>query len=257
MTRSSLILTGILCLAVPGIHAETKRPPDVFAQARKAWMQAYNNAPEDMKDLYAPNSLLFTGDTAVPGNNAIADYFQKHKPVEIFPDTVFVTDIIQHDTCRYIELGRYETANPERPPQVYITAWRKQASAWVRELDVWIPATRCGEVPSSIDTARACWVGLANRHNPEDLVAGLYTADAIYFNRGIIDTGHREIARRYSYMASPDFAIALQPEHVVMVRPDTALETGQYLAGEYNGYYVLVWERQEDASWKAILDFNF
>ena len=112
------------------------------------------------------------------------------------------------------------------------------------------------ELPEGIAKAREKWMKLCNEHNAQKLVNELYTIDAIYFNRGRILKGQKDLVREYSYMNSPNYNLQLTPKHIEVVDDETAFEIGQ-CSGSYNLPYMLVWKKQENNSWKIYLDSNY
>ncbi len=159
-----------------------------------------------------------------------------------------------HGPQHYFEMGQYRLGNQER--HAYVIAWKKVDDQWLREFEVIDPKTTGSTVPPGITQARTKWVELSNAHDHGKLVEEIYTADAIYFNNGQVDQGTLPISQRYAYMSSPNWHISLHPIHVMPVQDDLCYEIGKYVSnGE--GHYLLIWQKQVDGHWQALLDFNF
>lgn len=164
---------------------------------------------------------------------------------------------LPHDSTHYYEIGHYKSMEAGINQFAFIIAWEKLGTEWLKELEVLYPAHDNPKGnPFLISKARDEWMFFSNDHNPEGLVNEVYATDAVYFNNGTIYTGRQSITQKYQYMAKPSWQIKLSPEKVLAVRDDIYFEIGSYQSSGH-GHYLLVWEKQNQDSWQAILDFNF
>lgn len=139
---------------------------------------------------------------------------------------------------------------------VQLIIWNRKNALRQKIFEVMYEEKGTKEIPEGIAKAREKWIQLCNDHNALKLVKELYTADAIYFNRGRIIRGQNNLAQEYSYMNNPAYKLQLVPEHIEMVDGEIAFELGR-CRGSYNLPYLLVWRKQENNSWKIYLDSNY
>ncbi len=107
-----------------------------------------------------------------------------------------------------------------------------------------------------LDDRRKEWMELCNSHQASRLVKQLYHKDAYYYNRGRLIQGTKALTSEYSYMNASSYSLTLTPGHVLFASENVAYEIGQ-CSGSYPFPYLLLWSRQDDGSWKIMLDSNY
>lgn len=219
----------------------------------KEWIDLFNSSSDDLNKLYYQKPVFIT-----PGLKAIADapaadmYAQLRKSTGAVLSAKSVKWVAASPTIDY-EIVEMEAAGGKSLKQLII--WRKTGNGLLRELEATFPSERQISKDTAIDEAREKWMELCNKHLPAQLVAQVYTPDAIYYNHKPVVTGTTAISREYGYMASPQYNLKLAPLHLEMVSPTMAFELGQ-CSGSYGGKYVLIWVRNEEGSWRVALDSN-
>lgn len=174
-------------------------------------------------------------------NNGLSKDFQSHYKLAV-------------TNALYYEIGSFQTEKGGRFAHVAI--WAKENDKELMIAEVVYEMTGNPKIPKEIAEARKKWEQLCNEHDVRGLVTGLYTDDAIYYNRGRVLRGHDELTKEYSYMQNPSYALVLTPKHIEMVTHDIAFEIGK-CSGSYNLPYIIIWKKQPDGNWKVYMDSNY
>ena len=98
-------------------------------------------------------------------------------------------------------------------------------------------------------------MALCNQHDAQQLVAQMYTANAMYYNHKPVVVGRKDITIEYDYMNQANYSLHLEPIIVETLTPALVFEIGQ-CSGSYGGKYMLIWEKQKDGSWQVLMDSN-
>ena len=126
------------------------------------------------------------------------------------------------------------------------------------------PDTRA-EDAATIHAAVEAWSAAAQAKDPEAF-ASVYVDDAVLMLEGAPDLAGIEAIREGigGMMQDPNFDLSFAADNVVVARAgDQAYETGTYSLTMSDadgnpatqvGHYVVLWEKQEDGSWKVVLD---
>lgn len=243
-----LLLVATLCSFCTTTKKEPTPPPSPTPPPA---------APAAVNSGFSPTGLLYSNGTIYRGEDAIRQ-FQKENQLDnkmaLSPAT---KKKITHDTNSYFEVGHYRSMESGENEFAYLIAWKKKEDQWLKELEIIYPSLDKAKVDASqIDAARTEWMNYSNAHKPEKLVEKLYTKNAVYFNAGRVYGGTEEITRKYLYMARPKWTITLKGLEVLPVRDDVVFEVGEYQSTG-KGHYVLLWIKESEGPWKALLDFNF
>lgn len=141
--------------------------------------------------------------------------------------------------------------------------WNRASGDPLRELEVLSESGMEGpaKIPKmeqamvEIAQARVQWVELCNSHAPANLVAAMYTPNALYYNHRPMVVGRQAITETYGYMANPNYELDLTPWITQVVSENMAFEIG-YCTGSYGGKYMLVWVKNSEGKWQVLLDSN-
>lgn len=253
------ILTTFFALAFILLPSLSNAQEDLTS-IQQTWVQTLQSGEstsdfywEDRNLIYAKiqtkNTQLFS-ETIKSGATSGIKSYQHEKTFE-------------HDPARFITVGILETKSESN---ALVTGWRKADGDWKKEIDIILTLSENLEEPDlylskELDAERKKWVELANQHNPENHIQQSYTEDATYFGNGQKSDGRIEIAERYFYMENPNYQVDLVKENLWTISESYILEIGRYFTGPdkvgAGGLYIILWETQEDNSWKIELDFNF
>lgn len=225
----------------------------VQSKEHKEWIDLFNSSSDSLNGLYYQKPVFITPELrAVADASAAEMYRQLRKSTGAVMSAKSAKRIAASPTIDY-EIVEMEAAGGKLLKQLII--WRKTDNLLLRELEATFLAERQISPDPAIDEARNKWMELCNKHLPAELVAQVYTPDAIYYNHKPVVTGTTAISREYGYMASPQYNLKLTPLHLEMLSPDMAFELGQ-CSGSYGGKYVLIWVKNGEGSWQVALDSN-
>ena len=125
---------------------------------------------------------------------------------------------------------------------------------------------RYAEAKHAIDKGNAQWIQAWEKGDPE-MIAALFTEDAVMLSQGgkVFKGRHQILERQRKAMQSMTGPVKVSVITVkIWIDGDTAHETGKYKydymvngkAETEEGRYVTTWKRQDDGSWKLILDMG-
>jgi uncharacterized protein (TIGR02246 family) len=109
------------------------------------------------------------------------------------------------------------------------------------------------------------WSGAAQSKDPAKFTA-VYAEDATVMMEGMADVSGKAAIKEAitGMMSDPNFALSFAADKVVVARSgDLAYETGTYTMtmsdakkkpATQSGHYVVVWRKEADGSWKAVID---
>ena len=245
MKACFLIFSGLFFYGSPA-HAQVKKE-------QKDWIDLFNSSSENLNELYYEKPVFITSKLRAIDDVSAADlYGQLRKSTGAVMSAESIKRIAASPTVDY-EIVELEAASGELLKHLII--WRKTANTYLRELEATFPSKGQILPDTAIDEARKKWMELCNKHLPAELVAQVYTAEAIYYNHKPVIKGTTAISREYGYMASPQYNLKLTPLHLEMVSEDMAFELGQ-CSGSYGGKYVLIWVKKGEGSWQVAFDSN-
>ena len=123
---------------------------------------------------------------------------------------------------------------------------------------------RYAEAKHAIEKGNAQWIEAWEKGDPE-MLAALFTEDAVMLSQGgkVFKGRHQILERQKKAMQSVTSPVKVSVITVkIWIDGDTAHETGKYKydymvngkAETEEGRYVTTWKRQNDSSWKLILD---
>ena len=196
-----------------------------------------------------PEAYILAGDELIKGEVAIQKYISQFgKPYTYTKEF----GIQVNDRLEY-EMGALKIRS-----KVFSVLFIRSKSTDNKQIEFLVVYEKedTNEDLSSIDAARANWMKLCNAHQADNLVSNLYHKEAYYYNRGRLLKGTKAITSEYSYMNSPTYSLQLTPKQVILVNANIAYELGR-CSGSYPLPYLLVWQKQPDATWKILLDSNF
>lgn len=230
----------------------------VLDQLNKEWLQAYNADPNDVRNSYRENAVLFfEQENYIEGNHAICQCYSKNRvQIEQLKSihTSYRVHLSENPDMVY-EIGYMVTEKDAR--YHFIIIWSKEEGMWLRELEVMVKNASNNNDQKGIDTARRRRVELANEHSPERLAAEVYAKDFTYYNRNTIYQGYEKLSEAYYYMKDHDFQIDLKKEISIVVRPDLVYEMGKWMNSDYSGSYIIIWKKQQNSEWKIAFDSNW
>ncbi|WP_020526179.1 hypothetical protein [Flexithrix dorotheae] len=226
---------------------------DQFNVENKKWISALKNEDKgELSSIYFDKAALFLDYQLIQEKNNIAEELKRN----LSQITSFHSKgIIPLDSNHIFQMGYY--LENEITKYAFVTAWTKKNGAFLKEFETIFSNTITSDKQNpNLDKAREKWITLANTNQPEKLLKGSYTKDAYYFHRETLSQGHKEISERYNYMSRPGYRITLTADEIIWVQPNLAMEVGEYKTNG-SGKYVLIWQKQKNKEWKALLDFNF
>ncbi len=259
--KQRLVFIILIIIILPNclkIKPKTKieKCTDELKENRNLWIKYYNSGSDKISKLYIKDGALFTENSMTSGNENVSNFLLNKNKLNI---KSFKTEkIILHDLNNILELGFLETDDFDKI--YYLTAWNKINGFWLRELDVLYPKNNVIQNTNKINLARLNWVEMLKAHDIIDLVDCLYLKNSIYFYNGKINHGRENVVKAFieSGMAEENFNMNLHPIDVLLIQEKVAFESGEYLINnQTKGHYLLVWNKDEDDSWKIVLDFNF
>lgn len=220
------------------------------------WMSSITGNEKEISSIYTENALLFSElDSYIRGITQITTFYQnKFKGLTLKEYTPLHRVQLSENKDMAFEIGLLTTA--QNVSYQYLILWTKVNGSWLRDLEAVAEKTVDSDVDSGIDVARNRWVKLANQHSAADLIKNTYIENLFYYNRGILYEGYESLADVYSYMNDPAFDINLTRDYCVMVGQNLAYEIGVWKTSDYQGNYIIVWNKLEH-EWKIMLDCNW
>ena len=257
--KTPLFISLILSLLLWTCQSKVEKPSSVdspavifAAEPNQVWKKAVNNSTSSLADLYVKNAIkIFPNGAIIAGNNAI-DSSYKNRSFVI--DSIQIIKNVVANKKRGInyEIGDYWIGK-----QAYkqLIIWNTIETIQKRELEFIAKSTPSPSVLEEINLSRKKWIALCNQHNAAQLVAQVYTPNAIYYNHKPAIIGREGITAEYQYMNQEKYSLHLEPIIVETVTPELVFEIGQ-CAGSYQGKYMIIWQKQENGDWQVLMDSN-
>ena len=251
----NLILSLLLCTCQSKVEkpSSVDSPSIIFsAEPNQAWKKAVNNSTSSLADLYFKNAIkIFPNGAIIVGNNAI-DSSYKNRSFVI--DSIQVIKNVVANKKRGInyEIGVYWIG---KQAYKHLIIWNTTDTIQKRELEFIAKSTANPSVLEEINLSRKKWITLCNQHDAAQLVAQVYTPNAIYYNHKPAIIGRKGIAEEYQYMNRKKYSLHLEPIIVETVTSGLVFEIGQ-CTGSYKGKYMIIWEKQEEGDWQVLMDSN-
>jgi len=220
--------------------------------ANQKWMQAINTKNIDLL------SSLYTENAMVLSENGV-DLASRKEILELVPNSDFVVQSVS--TIKKIQANEnydYEIGsfiNKDGGLAKHLIIWKTNNGDDKRELEFITVASKTQINLSEIDEQRNKWIELCNAHNAKSLIENIYSENTMYYNRGRLLTGRKDLVAEYNYMNNPQYKLTLNPILVEPVSESIVYEFGQCV-GSYNGKYILVWQKNEDGIWQVLFDSN-
>ena len=230
---------------------------DELKELTSQWIEAVNKRSRDIQLLYRDDSVVFSEDEFLLGKEQITEHFSQSTTMIRSAEVI---NTYKNFSNRYFETGVYKTGDSEENTIHFVTIWFRNPNAnvqprWLRELDVMYLKEEENADSNTLNEARKQWNKLATRRSASRMIKSLYTEDAIYINEREVYNGRPSIISEYSTYIDLGYAVKLFLKNSVLVKPNIAIDTGKYKAGgDYNGYYVQVWKKQPDSSWRVIFE---
>ena len=257
-----IILSAILLFSFTGFDRETSISKKnsvseidslVTSDYNKQWQQKVNSGAENLGQLYTENAIkVHTDGKLSEGRGKISKYY-KDNPHQIESITTVKSIIAVLDSTTVYEIGRFATADQKE--LAHLILWREENGKLLREVELVAPLEETGHFKSEIDQRRTEWMTLCNAHNAKDLVANIYSENALYYNHRPMIVGQEAIVTEYGYMNNPNYRLNLTPIIFKTINESLVFEIGQ-CSGSYPGNYVLVWQKNESGDWRIFFDSN-
>lgn len=257
MLRSGII-SGSLQTSMKGMVIMGEELQEFLEEQNTRWINCMNTDRRKLMEMYHDQALLFFEFNPVcKGTLAIEDFYAKEFDGSSITsmNTDYLIQLRENNNMAY-ELGSFATEHGVS--YRYLTIWSRKddTSEWRRELEVLAFNKNSASEEVEITKVRRQWVDLANRHVSLALVAGTYSEDFTYYNRGEVYQGYEALAEAYSYMNFKAFSIDLTPNIHVPVQDDLAFEIGTW-HNEGIGSYIIIWKKDKQHGWKIYLDANW
>ncbi len=209
------------------------------------WMLPFEYADHAIKVL--PDGSL------LEGKEAIQSYWEQQQSLEVDSTFKLQYTIANRDQSYAYEIGGFTTTDGRQFNHLLI--WNLEGIKPLRELEVIAIAEENAPLASQLKEQREAWVSYCNDHEVEKLVKSIYTPDVIYYNHRPPIRGTTAIVKAYGYMKNPEYHLELTPIFIQPVNSEIAFEIGQ-CAGSYGGKYIFVWQKNQQGTWKVLLDSN-
>ena len=245
-------------------------PKSVFGQeslkaAHKQWLKAFakKESSLDLSNYYFTKACLLSpkGEKDIKAYQEFNTFFNSLKAQFVKVKKLASMHAVIDKNGNILEVGTFKSK--EKNTFAYVAAWHNDNGNLKKEVHLIYPisnsfalASKEGILDSNINLARNLWMEFSNSHMPSKLLKVLYTKNALYFNQGKLYEGFEQIDPRYAYMSDKNWKIKLYADKVLQVSETKALEIGHYVSNG-KGHYILVWERDEEGTWKVAFDFNF
>ena len=222
------------------------------------WFVAYNSWAQGVYDMdkgYHTDVVGITNEGLLQGSETVKQHLlslgSRHGKL-VGSESVYEVQV--NPLLKY-EIQSSQTDKGDQFSHIIIWSKENGSEQIIAEV-IYQKTSNSDVVPAKLTEARLNWVELCNRNDAEILVSNLYTADAIYYNRGRVLTGQADLMEEYSYMNNPSYSLQLNPAHIEMVSDSIIFEIGK-CSGSYNLPYILVWRKDLDENWKIYFDSNY
>ena len=227
--------------------------PTYVVDQNLKWMDRVNSNSDSLQILYTPNAIKINQQGEIfRGPTVIADRVRSNN---FMVDSIFSSEVVMansSNTYEY-EIGHFWTSNNKSYDHLII--WNLGSKPKQRELEFIAESTSTKAYLEEINNRRADWMTICNNHNAKKLVEHLYTDNAIYYNHKPPMVGKTMITQEYQYMNKDDYQLMLEPIFFQSVTNELAFEIGQ-CSGNYNGKYILIWQKNAIGEWRILMDSN-
>jgi len=229
-------------------------------RAHKKWLHRVNKNSKRLDRLYLKQSLLITQDETVFGQMPIMQLVAQKREFYKSLSSSHSIKLFEHSDRKVLDIGNIfmEDENDMIIDTLfYVIAWRRVGDDWFHEVDIIFPADKIATGGGELNRPRSAWIQYANSDQVELLANGLFLPDGMYLNNSELSKGHPAIARRLEFMKNPNFHINLETKELYAVEKKTVIDIGNWITNEFVGYYLIIWKKDENDSWKIFLYFNF
>lgn len=253
----SIVLSVFMFMLIANVsHAQA---PKDFEKARSKWLHRTSKDAKKLPRLYLKQALMLHDDEVIRGQEAIRLYVADHQNAFV-PFTSSESQLLFiHSDRKVLDVG-FLNVEDERKKIVdqssYVFAWRKVDDTWYHELDI-IFSDKGQTVADECAAERSTWIKYANGNDRAVMVNSLFLDDAIYLNNAEASIGQAAIADRFDFIKNPNFQINLKNEKFIKIDDSTAVDIGNWLTGDFVGYYLILWKKDAAGAWKIFLYFNF
>lgn len=170
-----------------------------------------------------------------------------------------VLGVYEQSSIQIFETGEYVLADSAE--LTYLTAYTKYDDQWLRQLEVLYEKEDSSLDVEEIDDMKSDieqkWEESIASKDTDQLVESLFWKDARYLNlvSGRYTHGYEELLEAYGSIGQSDLSIKVLDLYVV--RDDVVYIIGQYHAGSVQSYYALIYTKNEQNTWKNMLDTNY
>jgi hypothetical protein len=172
-----------------------------------------------------------------------------------------VLGIYEQSSTQLFEIGEYVLA--DNSELTYLTAYTKYTDQWLRQLEVLYKKADASVDVEEIDDMKneieQSWARAIASKDADQMVGALFWEDARYLNLvgGQHTDGYEELVAEYGFTELPGIQFSVKVMDLYVVRDDVIYIIGQYQVGTNQGNYALIYTKNEQNTWKNILDTNY
>ena len=237
---------------------ETSELYQELDKRNQEWTKVYSNQMDHMNDIYHPKAILLPeSNKHIQNNQAISSYYQN-----LFIKTGVITNLnvtyrtkLNGNDKMVFELGNFTASSNDL--YHYMIIWSVYDSRWVRELEAVAKAEKHSYISDPVESVRERWGKMASENGSEMLVSNLYTDDCLYYNRGNLTSGQKDLTQLYKFMDNPNYQIYLTLNKNVIVNENLVYEIGNWIMPNYQDKYFVIWQKDSSGNWRMKLDSNW
>lgn len=234
--------------------------PATIDEAHAKWIELYNSSSQDIGQIYTQRTTSYLhsqGRDVYENSSNIAAFLSDQPYGQILSRTS-----LQLDTSdgNYFEYGYYETAaNAEK--YAYCILWVRENQGFRKEMEVIIHnALSDTENVGHIEEAYSLWneqISLSG--NIDAFFNHMYAPEVFYYNSYIGQAyyGFNDTKDVYRQWVGSGLQIGTPEVHAMEnFQEDISMLFTNWKQGGYQGHAFIIYKRQNDGSWKTLVEFD-
>jgi hypothetical protein len=172
-----------------------------------------------------------------------------------------ILGVYQQSSIQLFEIGDYILADSSE--LTYLTAYTKYNDQWLRQLEVLYKKADSSLDVEQIDDMKSDieqnWAEAIASRDADQMVEALFWEDAryLYLPNGRYTHDYEELLEAYRSVELPGLQFSVRVQDLYVVRDDVIYILGQYQVGTNQGNYALIHTKNEQDTWKNMLDTNY